>query len=326
MTGWSVEDPASGIRHRAAPTTIRFGSSRRIMITLVLIAAIPVVGAAQEIEPRTYANTPVGLNYLAFGYSYSTGNVFMDPSLPIEDVDARVNLILPRYIRTFNLFGSPAKIKALVPWSSGHWEGFLEDEFRTRDVSGFGDARLGLDVLLVGAPVLERSEFAAYEQKSVVGLRFDLVIPTGVYDPSKLINLGSNRWAVHGEVGLSKTFGRWTVEAAGGAWFYSDNDDFFGGMELSQDRFLVAKVNVVRSIRPGFWWAVGMGYGQGGRTLVDGVPRNTTQKNWRITAIAAFPISKNQGLSVSLISGKTFQAGPDFDVIAVAYQFGWGGS
>lgn len=259
--GGRIQWPASRIEHRAAPVSILFSNSHRAIVTLILIAAIPVVGAAQEIEPRTYSNTPVGLNFLAVGYSYSSGNIFMDPSLPIEDLDGRVNVALVRYIRTFNLFGAPAKFKAMLPWATGHWDGFLDGEFQTRDASGLADARFGLDVLLVGAPVLEPAEFAGYEQKSVVGLRFDLVVPTGQYDSSKLINLGSNRWAFHSEVGFSKTWGRWTLEGSVGAWFYSDNDDFYGGSQLSQDRFLVAKVNIVRSIRPGFWWAVGSGHG-----------------------------------------------------------------
>ena len=287
-----------------------------------MIALTGPVGA-QEIEPRTYANTPVGMNFLAVGYSYSSGNVFMDPSLPIEDLDARLNIALARYIRTFNLFGASAKMKAVLPWSSGHWDGFLDGEYRTRDASGFADARLGLDVLLVGAPVLEPAEFAGYQQKSVVGLRFDLVMPSGQYDSSKLINLGSNRWAFHTEVGLSKTRGKWTLAAAGGAWIYADNSNFYGGSTLSQDPFLVAKVNAVRAIRPGLWWAVGMGYGQGGRTYVDDVPRDTKQKNWRLTAIVVFPLSPNQGLALTLASGRTFQAGPDFDVVALAYQIAW---
>ncbi len=287
--------------------------------------AFPRGGAAQEIEPRTYANTPVGLNFLAVGYSYSTGNIFMDPALPIEDLDGRVSLALVRYIRTFNLFGASAKAKVVLPVASGHWDGFLEGEFRTRDASGFGDARLGLDVLLVGAPVLERQQFAEYEQRSVVGLRFDLVLPIGQYDSSRLINLGSNRWAFHSEVGWSKVIGEWTIEAAAGAWFYTDNSDFLGGLTVSQDPSLVAKVNAVRMVRPGLWWAVGMGYGQGGQTFVNGVARATTQKNWRITAMVVVPLSKTSGLSLTAISGKTFQAGPDFDVLAVAYQFSWGG-
>ena len=33
----------------------------------------------------------------------------------------------------------------------------------------------------------------------------------------------------------------------------------------------------------------------------------------------------NQGLIFNLSSGHTWRAGPDFDTIAVAYQYSWGG-
>ena len=312
----------------AMPATVRgYAAITRILLLVVLVsvgaAALPA--RAQEIEPRTYANTPVGMNFLAVGYSYSTGNVFMDPSLPIEDVDAQIRIALARYIRTFKLFGKPAKFKATVPWSNGHWDGYLEGQYRTRDVSGLADPRLGLEILLSGAPALKASEFRSYRQKLIIGLRFDLVTPFGQYDDTRLINLGSNRWAVHSEMGLSRAIGKWTVEGSAGVWLYTDNDHFFGGVTLSQDPFWVVKANAIRSVRPGFWWAIGMGYGQGGQTLVDSVPRNTKQKNWRITAMVVFPITPNQGLSLTAASGRTFQAGPDFDVIAIAYQFAWGG-
>jgi hypothetical protein len=292
-------------------------------IALALVLGISGVSAAQEIEPRTYANTPVGMNFLGVGYSYSSGNVFMDPALPIEDVDAQIQIVLARYIRSFSLFGKPAKLKAVVPWSDGHWDGFLEGEFRTRDVSGLADPRFGLDILLSGAPALDGAEFQSYQQGLVVGLRFDLVTPLGQYDSARLINLGSNRFAFHSEIGVSQAIGRWTMEGAAGVWFYEGNDDFFGGNTLAQDPFFVVKANVIRSVRPGLWWAVGMGYGQGGQTSVNGVPRNTKQKNWRITAMVVFPLSPRQGLSVAAASGRTFQAGPDFDVIAIAYQVAW---
>jgi len=111
----------------------------------IMLLAVSGVGEAQEIEPRIYANIPVGMNFLAVGYSYSSGNVsgnvFMDPALPIENLDAGLNIVFARYIRSFNLFGAPAKFKAVLPWSSGHWDGILEGEFRTRDTSGFADAK-----------------------------------------------------------------------------------------------------------------------------------------------------------------------------------------
>jgi len=38
---------------------------------------------AQELAPKTFANTPVGMNYLAVGYAFSSGNMLLDPALPI---------------------------------------------------------------------------------------------------------------------------------------------------------------------------------------------------------------------------------------------------
>jgi hypothetical protein len=294
-----------------------------LLLAIACLGIWATPGWAQEIEPRTYANTPVGMNFVALAYSYSSGAVFMDPALPIEDVDGQVHLALGRYIRTFRLLGKSAKFKALLPWSDGHWDGLLEGEFRTRDARGLADPRLGLDILLSGAPALDAADFQNYQQELVVGLRFDLVTPLGEYDSSKAINLGSNRWAIHSEIGASKAIGKWSVEAAGGMWLYTDNDDFYGGQNLSQKPFFAIKANLIRAVRPGFWWAVGMGYGQGGQTSINGEPRNTKQKNWRITAMVVFPISPTQGLSLTAASGRTFQAGPDFDVVALAYQFAW---
>ena len=68
------------------------------------------VGVAQELEARAFANTPVGLNFIAVGYGYSAGNVFFDPSLPLEDTDARVNVVFARYVRSLKLFGKNTEI------------------------------------------------------------------------------------------------------------------------------------------------------------------------------------------------------------------------
>ena len=97
-----------------------------------------------------------------------------------------------------------------------------------------------------------------------------------------------------------------------------------GGRALRADPLLVAKVFAIRSIRPGFWWALAAGYGYGGRTTVDCVPRDTTQRNWRLAFTLAYPIRANQGLVFSLGSGGNFGAGTDFDTVSLGYQHLWG--
>lgn len=45
------------------------------------VAAAPRL-QGQDLEPRTYANTPVGLNFLIEGYGHSESGVATDPALP----------------------------------------------------------------------------------------------------------------------------------------------------------------------------------------------------------------------------------------------------
>ena len=290
----------------------------RAVRVAVLAACFCVVWTAstraQEFEPRTYAVAPPGLNFVGVAYGFANGAVFMDPSLPAKDVDADVHLVVMRYVRTLELFGLPSKLKVVLPLSDGHWEGFIEDEFSIRDATGLGDARLILETQFAGTKDPGRT---------VWGAKVQFILPTGEYDNTRLINLSANRWGAIPEVGFSYPAGKWDFEGALAAWIFGDNDDFLG-MRLQQNPLLVAKFHAIRTIRPGFWWALAAGYGHGGRTTVDGVPRNTTQSNWRLAFVMAYPIRANQGIFGSVGSGGNFGAGTDFDTISVGYQYLWG--
>lgn len=280
---------------------------------------------AQELEPRVYAVAPAGLNFMAVGYAFSTGAVFMDPALPVEDVDADVHLAFARYTRTLSLFDRPAKIKVFLPWSSGRWVGTLENDPRSRSTTGIGDARITIETLYAsrGSDAKTTADMAAAPPPTLFGARLQVVLPTGTYDRDKIINLGSNRWVLIPEFGLSRSVGRWNIEGAVGAWLFAENDDFAGGNTLEQDPLVVAKAVGIRTVRPGFWYAIAAGYGYGGRTYVNGERRATIQRNWRLSATLAYPLSASQGISVSLRTGGNFGAGSDFDAIAVAWQVAW---
>ena len=55
-----------------------------------------------------------------------------------------------------------------------------------------------------------------WHQKTLLGVSLKVVAPTGQYDPTKLINLGANRWAFKPELGLSRRWGHWVLDAYGG--------------------------------------------------------------------------------------------------------------
>ncbi len=57
------------------------GIYRALFCTLVIAVgwlAIAPESRAQDIEPRLYSNTPVGVNFLITGYTYTQGGVAFD--------------------------------------------------------------------------------------------------------------------------------------------------------------------------------------------------------------------------------------------------------
>ena len=288
---------------------------------------------AQELEPRTFSNAPVNLNFAGVAYAYSTGNVALDPSLPIEGLESTLQIIALRYVRTLDFFGLSSKVKVVLPLADGHWEGILTDVlpgtglepgFRTRDETGSGDARLTWEVNFFGAPALGLREFGSYRQRTIIGASIQVIVPTGQYDEERLINLGSNRWALRPQIGISQAFRRWTFEATATGWIFTKNNDYFGGLTLEQNMIFALQAHVIYSIRPGLWIAFDAGILDGGTTRIDGVVRNTLKKNSRAGLTLVYPLGRQHGISVAYSRGVTTRIGADFRTFAVAYQYMWG--
>ncbi len=84
-----------------------------------LVAATIVVPGrsvhAQALEPRSYANTPVGINFLLLGYGYTEGDVAFDASSPIKDAKVHVHAGLLAYARSLDVWGLSGKFVACCP-------------------------------------------------------------------------------------------------------------------------------------------------------------------------------------------------------------------
>ena len=191
-------------------------------------------GSAQDLEPRTYANAPVGLNFLVGGYGYSSGNVLVDQALPVEEGQADLHLFVGGYVRTLDLFGKSGKLKVVVPFTRGSFEGIVNGEAASTFRSNFADPRVEVSVGLFGTPALRGREFAEYRMGTIVGASLQIILPFGEYDQSKLVNLGSNRWSFRPQVGVARAIGRVDLELYGSAWIFTDNPESTGGSTLEQ--------------------------------------------------------------------------------------------
>jgi hypothetical protein len=251
----------------------------------------------------------------------------VDPALPIKDLNARIHMPIFAYVRSLNLWGKSGKLDIVVPFAflsgSGKIEG--EDEARRRSVSGFGDPMVRFTLNLIGAPALPLKDFISYRQKTVVGVSFQVSSPLGQYDPSKLGNIGTNRWMFKPEIGISHATGRLILEASTAVNFYSTNDNFWGGSVRKQSPILSVQGHGVYNFQSGTWIALDLTYYDGGRTTVDGIERNDLQTNWRIGSTLALPINRRHSIKLYGSTGLYTRTGTKFNVFGIVWQFRWGG-
>ena len=130
----------------------------------VILAAGLSLGAAaslraQVMEPLSYTNAPVGLNFLIAGYGYLWGDVLVDPSLPIKDVDSKIHTAVLTYSRVLDFWGQSGTLALVAPYAWLSASGEVGSQSRSVDRSGLTDVTLRASVNLYGAPALSLQEF-----------------------------------------------------------------------------------------------------------------------------------------------------------------------
>lgn len=267
---------------------------------------------------------PVGANFLLMDVGRSTGGVAVDPSLPIENSSATVYTETIAYSRALNAWGQSGILNLVLPYAQVSASGEIAGQPRSRSISGPGDPALRVAMNLYGAPALSRSEFAAYQQRTIVGTSLLVTAPLGQYDSSKVVNIGTNRWSFKPEVGVSVASGEhWTFESIAGATFFTDNDNFFNGRTRTQKPLYALQGHAIYNVDRSFWFAADGTYYQGGRTTLNGKLDNDLQQNTRWGLTVSKAVDMHNSIKLNYSNGLTARAGTDFQTIRLAWQYAW---
>ena len=316
---WSVRC-FGGRRH---PTRMQTSAllCRAPVAVIVFLFVTATALFAQELEPRAYAPSPVGTTFVVVSATRSAGGVFTDPSAPITNVDATIGILGLALGQTFDLFGRQALVLGVLPVAWGEASGDIGEETRTASRRGLADPRVRLSVILFGPPAMKPAEFFRSRPRTAIGASLTVAPPLGQYDPLKLVNLGSNRWSFRPEVGISHPAGRWTIDAYTSVAFFTGNDAYFpGSSQRTQSPIFAVQGHVGYTVARRCWVAVNGSWYAGGSSKIDGVDKGDLQRNTRLGATVAVPLTPRQSIKVAYSAGATTRIGADFRTISTAWQ------
>lgn len=301
------------------------GSARFVYMAAVLLLAVSASmdAMAQDLTPRTYWPAPKGTQVLIVGYAHQTGDVVTDPTIPITGVDSTIDSAVLAYQHTIDLFGRTGNFQLEVPYVDGTTTGMVGDEPGRRDLGGFGDIAATLTINLLGAPAMSPEEFQQFRQepRPILGASLKIAAPTGDYESDRLINIGTNRWALRLQLGYIRPLApKWLLEIYAGAWFFEDNDEFLG-MTREQNPIGALNVHFVRRFSPGFWASLDLNYYVGGQSSVDGSRGDDLQRNSRAGLSLVYPLVPKHALKLGVSGGIVTKSGGDFRTITLNYIY-----
>jgi len=280
---------------------------------------------AQSIEPRSYSNAPVGVNFLAGGYAYTRGGLAFDTAVPVTDENLATSSAVVGYARTLDLWGMSGKFDVLAPytWLSG--SAVYQGNPVQRQVNGFADPLVRLSINFFGAPALTLPEYKSYEQDVIVGASLQVSVPAGQYDDTKVVNIGTHRWFFKPEIGISKALGQWILEGTAAVTFFTTNNDFFNAGQRSQDPLYSLQAHAIYNFPYGIWGSLDATYFAGGRTTLNGTLNGDIQQNWRAGTTLALPVDVRNSIKLYASTGLSARTGNSYDLVGIAWQYRWGG-
>lgn len=289
----------------------------------LLVLLIPA--SAQFTDPRTYTNSPVGINQLELGYAHVHANAAVDTSLVVTGANLNLDQGTLDYTRYFGLLDRLTWVEAAVPIAG------LSSAVNSTNIAGSttgtGDSSYSFAMLLKGGMALNVSQFESFEPRTALGASLTITAPTGSYSSDKILNLGSDRWSFKPELGLSYPFGneqKWELDAYANAYFYTNNTSYRGREILRQDALPGVEGHISYSFTDNLWASLDSRYSFRGTTFLNDVDQSNAQKNFIVGSELNVSLNSRNSLVLEFAKALVHQNGPALTGFSVRYDYIWG--
>ncbi|MCK8046477.1 transporter [Shewanella sp. 1CM18E] len=276
---------------------------------------------AQELEPRSYTNIPIGMHFLAAGIVHSEGDLSPAPTAPISNANLNIDAGVIGYAHTFDLMGNSSKFDIAASRVCYQGDAELNGEKVSADRCGYGDPTMRLTWNFLGAPALQAKDFASWKQGLVVGTSLQITLPLGSYDKEKLLNSGSNRWVFRPGIGLSHRLGNWYYDVMASVRFYTDNKQYLVDTNLQQDPLYTVQGHLIYNLNRGHWLSLNANLFFGGETSKNTINSLDEQQNSRLGLTYSFPINQKNSIKLNASTGVITEFGNDFSTFGALWQY-----
>ena len=226
----------------------------RFAISLTATLLCPVAANAEFDGARVYWPLPKNTNIVSAHYFAGTANVSWSNWSSVQpNIDIESDMYVLAYTRIQPVFGRTVNWQALVPAATTNTSSLLPVSGNDAFVNGIGDIGFGGTVNVFGAPGLKAKEFVRHELDLSVNLGLMIYAPTGQYDSSQTLNIGSNQWKTRISTPILKSFGEWvpgkrtTLEVMPAVMLFGDNDGAQGN-RIEQDALYSIEMHLTRDL------------------------------------------------------------------------------
>jgi hypothetical protein len=305
--------------------------SFKLGLSIALAVCSLALLSAQELAPRAYLITPLHANAVTLSWSFYHGSANYDGVLPLNGATGTYGVPILSCYHSFGFFGHSGNVVASLPYAKGSFQGTVSGVAKNLYRSGLLDSVFRLSINLKGGPAMSPQEFVKWKQKGLLGASLKVMAPTGQYDPTTLINWGTNRWSFKPEIAYSRRAGKWVADEYLGVWFFTTNQEFWshnsyfpGTRTQSQKPIGALEGHLSYDFKPRLWISLDGNFWFGGKGTVNGVENPLTEQlNSRLGGTAAVPITKHQSLKFAYSNGTYVRFGGNYQNVSVAWQYSW---
>ena len=268
-----------------------------------LASASMATGALAWDGARAYHLRPGGASDISLALNVIHAEDFR---LGLGDTTLDVGVVTPTYRKTFDVGGNVGLVLIGLPIGNVTFDSLAG----TVDTGiAQGDLVVGAAMGLAGMPALAPMDYAMHKPGFQAMVEGKLFLPTGDYDPNRMVNLGLNRWSFQASLPISYALGDnmidpelTTFELRPVLQIFGDNEDPFvgtGADVMSQAPIFGVEGHITRNFGNSIWAAVDGYYETGGETSFNGVANGDGLETLALGATLGLVLSPNVATRMS---------------------------